>query len=148
MIKPSMFLKRPRYRYTCPHCAFRLPRKHFMEDGIRPCDGCGRPIKPTTNNLMTQVVAWGFVLLFVITMFLWVAGIELFILGLFAIGVLVAGVYYAAPYLADLNATEAKASNKCPRCGYDIRATPNKCPECGLDVPLELQPKADATSIR
>jgi len=25
-------------------------------------------------------------------------------------------------------------SGRCPRCGYDLRATPGRCPECGFEV--------------
>jgi hypothetical protein len=32
------------------------------------------------------------------------------------------------------------ATNRCPNCGYDMRATPNRCPECG-QRPTTATPK-------
>ncbi len=33
-----------------------------------------------------------------------------------------------------LRAKRNPASDRCPKCGYDLRATPDRCPECGTQT--------------
>ena len=35
-----------------------------------------------------------------------------------------------------LSGRRRASAGKCPRCGYDLRATPDRCPECGTITPV------------
>jgi hypothetical protein len=44
---------------------------------------------------------------------------------------ILATFYFLYRYIRSLSSARA---GFCPRCGYDLRATPGRCPECGTDV--------------
>lgn len=60
-----------------------------------------------------------------------------------AIDALIMGycVLLTVPYffldLQDARSRRLRARGFCPKCGYDLRATPDRCPECGLAAPKE-----------
>jgi len=63
-----------------------------------------------------------------------------------AIDALIMGycVLLTVPYLffdlQDARSRRLRARGLCPRCGYDLRATPDRCPECGLAATREIKP--------
>jgi hypothetical protein len=46
--------------------------------------------------------------------------------------------------LARRRSEHRRRLNLCPRCGYDLRATPGKCPECGYAAAEATSPELPA----
>lgn len=46
-----------------------------------------------------------------------------------------------------VRATERKIE-RCPACGYDLRATPERCPECGTLLIIRPSPPLDLAALR
>ena len=56
-----------------------------------------------------------------------------------AVLVAVGLAYWLAGVLRRMDEVETPGHRPCPRCGYDVRATPQRCPECGYELPPEAE---------
>ena len=53
-----------------------------------------------------------------------------------AVVFIVAGV---AAHLRLRTLETREVEGRCPKCGYDLRATPDRCPECGTTTPSYVE---------
>ena len=68
------------------------------------------------------------------------SAVWLFLLLLGAVAVLVVLLVIGAVVACIKVDREKPAERRCPKCSYDLRATPDRCPECGT-VPPEVPTK-------
>ena len=58
------------------------------------------------------------------------------------------GLFPAARLARAIRRRRGVREGLCPKCGYDLRATPDRCPECGKDAEREIvSPPSKAESL-
>jgi uncharacterized paraquat-inducible protein A len=137
----------PRFRYifhlqptraSCPHCHTPLSRHHCWDNEVRPCESCGRNIEPVRQGGCIGIfISSTLVILIALSILGWVSHWWDFIPAIIGIMIEVAALLWLWPYMNKFQPTRSTTLRQCPRCSYDLRATPDQCPECGLTIPEE-----------
>ena len=86
---------------------------------------------------VNPLVAYGLVIVTILVIAtaavaMWIAGSEATVLLVVAIGIAT-----AIAWRRERTRELWTASWRCPKCGYDVRATPERCPECDEPMPDE-----------